>query len=139
MSGTDKATLVAALLGLLGVAAGAFGAHGLADRLAAEQLGWWETAARYQQIHAVALLVVAVASGSASGSGPDRSWPSRWRAASAWCFGLGIVIFAGTLYTMALGGPRWLGAITPLGGLALILGWGALAAEVLARHRARSS
>ena len=121
---SDRALILAALLGLLGVAAGAFGAHGLESRISAEQLEWWGTAARYQQIHAVALLVVAW------GAGP---W-TRWRARAAWCFVIGMIIFAGTLYAMALGGPRILGAVTPIGGLALMAGWGLIAVDVLARR-----
>ena len=108
--------MIAALLGALGVAAGAFGAHGLRGSVDAKQLEWWQTAARYQQIHAVALLVVAWAPGP---------W-SRARAFSALGFCVGALVFSGTLYAMALGGPRILGAVTPLGGLALILAWSAL-------------
>lgn len=121
----DRTILAAALLGLLGVAAGAFGAHGLESRISAEQLEWWGTGARYQQIHAVALLVVGW------GSGPWTSWRSR----AAWCFLLGMIVFAGTLYAMALGGPRVLGAITPIGGLLLMLGWLAVGVDVLTRRR----
>ncbi len=126
MMDSDKTLIAAALLGLLGVAAGALGAHGLESRVSAEQLDWWATGARYQQIHAVALLVVGW------GSGP---W-SRLRGAAAWCFVIGMLVFAGTLYAMALGGPRILGALTPLGGLALICGWGLIAVDVIARRRA---
>ena len=109
--------ILAAILGALGVAAGAFGAHGLRAHVDANQLEWWQTAARYEQIHAIALLVVAWAPGP---------W-SRARRVSALGFALGISIFSGTLYAMALGGPRILGAVTPLGGLALITAWIALA------------
>jgi uncharacterized membrane protein YgdD (TMEM256/DUF423 family) len=123
---SNTTILAAALLGLLGVAAGAFGAHGIEARISSEQLEWWATAARYQQIHAVALLALGFAAGP---------W-SRWRSRAAWCFVIGIVVFAGTLYAMALGGPRILGAITPLGGLALICGWGSIGGDALARRRA---
>jgi uncharacterized membrane protein YgdD (TMEM256/DUF423 family) len=116
---TRRALLLAGGFGLLGVAAGAFGAHGLEDRLAPEQLEWWNTAARYQQIHAVAILAAAALPGT---------W-SRARVLALCCFALGIVIFAGTLDAMALGGPRWLGAVTPFGGLALIVGWASLVAH----------
>src|SRR5690606_15045710 len=115
-----------ALLGLLGVAAGAFGAHGLESRVAAEQLEWWNTGARYQQIHAVALLIVAWSAGE---------W-TRWKQRAAWCFTLGMIVFAGTLYAMALGGPRILGAVTPLGGLLLMLGWASVGVEAITRRRA---
>lgn len=117
-------SITAAVLGLLGVAAGAFGAHGLEGKLSPEQLAWWETAARYQMIHALALLLVGW------GAGP---W-SRTRSLAALGFGLGVLIFSGTLYAMALGGPRVLGAVTPLGGLALMLGW-VMVAVVHARRR----
>lgn len=96
-------TILAALSGALAVAAGAFGAHG-AEGQAAE---WLRTGGQHQLIHAVAALVAV-----------------RMEAkAPAWCFVAGGAVFAGTLYLMALGAPRWLGAVTPLGGLALILGW----------------
>lgn len=95
--------VVAALWGAMAVAAGAFGAHG-ASGDAAE---WLRTGGQYQLIHAVAALVAA----RMGASGP------------AWLFVAGAAIFAGTLYAMALGGPRWLGAITPIGGSALIAGW----------------
>lgn len=117
--------MIAAVLGLLGVAAGAFGAHGLEDRISAEQLEWWATAARYQQIHAVALLVVGWGAGE---------W-SRWRSLATWGFAVGMLIFSGTLYAMALGGPRILGAVTPLGGIGLMLGWAMVIAEALTRSR----
>ncbi len=95
--------ILAALAGALAVAAGAFGAHGASGQ-AAE---WLRTGGQYQLIHAVAALV-AVRTG---GRGP------------AWCFIGGAAVFAGTLYAMALGAPRALGAVTPIGGLALIAGW----------------
>lgn len=112
-----RTLITAGLLGLLGVAAGAFGAHGLESRVGPEQLEWWQTAARYQQIHALALLLVGWGAGA---------W-SPWRTRAAIGFAAGIVVFSGTLYAMALGGPRVLGAITPLGGLCLIAGWGMIA------------
>lgn len=126
MNSSHNALIAAALLGLLGVAAGAFGAHGLESRVSAEHLEWWGTGARYQQIHAVALLALGFAAGP---------W-TRWRSRAAWAFVIGMLIFAGTLYAMALGGPRWLGAITPLGGLSLIVGWAAIAVDVLTHKKA---
>jgi uncharacterized membrane protein YgdD (TMEM256/DUF423 family) len=100
-------TVLAALSGALAVAAGAFGAHG-ADGQAAE---WLRTGGQYQLIHAVAALVAV-----------------RMEArSSAWLFVIGGAVFAGTLYLMALGAPRWLGAVTPMGGVALIAGWVCLA------------
>ncbi len=108
---------VAAVLGLLGVAAGAFGAHALRDQIGPEALEIWKTGAHYQQVHAVIMAVAAFPTGSGS----------RARRTAVLAFGIGIVIFAGTLYGLAAGGPRWLGAITPLGGLSLMVGWAALA------------
>ena len=106
---------IGAALGALGVLLGAFGAHGLESRVAdPAQLAWWETAARYHLVHAVALLGVA-------------AHPAKPRAAG-WLFVAGIAIFSGSLYTMGLTGIRWLGAITPIGGLCFIAGWIALAA-----------
>ena len=104
--------VTAGLLGATAVALGAFGAHGLKDQLALipEAAGWWQTATFYLLTHALA--VGAVPSTSA--------WPARLWAAGAF-------IFAVTLYAMALGAPRWLGAVTPLGGTLLIAGWLALA------------
>lgn len=107
---------VAGLLGLLAVALGAFGAHALAERFAAHPRAsdWWQTAFQYQMAHALALLgLVAVWS---------RLSPSL-AAAAAIAWTLGVLIFAGSLYAMALGAPKWLGAITPLGGTALLIGW----------------
>jgi uncharacterized membrane protein YgdD (TMEM256/DUF423 family) len=120
-----RTLIAAAVLGLLGVAAGAFGAHGLEARVGAEQLEWWQTAARYQQIHAIALLIVGFGAGD---------W-TAWRTRAAIAFTTGILVFSGTLYAMALGGPRVLGAITPLGGLCLIAGWGLIAIEAATRKK----
>lgn len=106
-----------ALLAFLGVAAGAFGAHALRGRLAPELLDTFETGARYQIYHALALLAVAWA---------VTRWPGLASTASGWLFLLGIALFSGSLYLLALTGQRWLGAITPLGGLAFLLGWLAL-------------
>ncbi|MEO6246959.1 MAG: DUF423 domain-containing protein [Sphingomicrobium sp.] len=97
---------------------GAFGAHGLAARLTAQQLSWWQTAVEYQMWHALALLLVAVLPIPRSGL-------------IAGLFGVGTLIFAGTLYAMALGAPRLLGAITPIGGLLMIGGWLLLCWEAL--------
>jgi uncharacterized membrane protein YgdD (TMEM256/DUF423 family) len=111
----------ASISGFLAVALGAFGAHGLQARLAevadgAKRLGWWQTAAQYHLMHALALGVVALVVARA---------PLARAAGGA--FVLGTVLFSGSLYVMALGGPRWLGAVTPLGGLSLLAGWAILA------------
>jgi uncharacterized membrane protein YgdD (TMEM256/DUF423 family) len=103
-----------ALLAGLGVVLGAFGAHGLKAVLDAERLGWWQTAVQYQTWHGLALVAL-------SGAPLDRI------KLPAWLLGGGTVIFAGSLYLMALTGSRWLGAVAPFGGLAMIAGWALLA------------
>jgi uncharacterized membrane protein YgdD (TMEM256/DUF423 family) len=110
-----------ALLAALAVAAGAFGAHALTDRLSAERLATWETAARYHLVHALALVLLGAVA---------ARWPAPLLSVSGWLFTAGILIFGGTLYALALGGPRWLGAITPIGGASLIAAWIALAVAV---------
>ena len=107
-------TVFGATLGALGVAAGAFGAHGLKAWLAPEMLAVFETGVRYHLIHALALFAVAWAA---------TRWESRAILAAGWLFVAGIVIFSGSLYALALSGIRVLGAITPFGGAALIAGW----------------
>jgi uncharacterized membrane protein YgdD (TMEM256/DUF423 family) len=103
---------IAALLGFLAVALGAFGAHALRARLTPGDLDIWRTAALYHLVHAVALLAVALA-GARVRTG--RLICGLWTA--------GIVIFGGSLYLLAATGIRWLGAITPLGGAAFLAGW----------------
>jgi uncharacterized membrane protein YgdD (TMEM256/DUF423 family) len=110
--------LLGALLAFLAVAAGAFGAHALRGRLTPDLLEVFETAARYQMYHALALLAAAWVS---------QRWPGPASQAAGWLFLVGIVVFCGSLYLLSLTGLRWLGAITPLGGLALLAGWLALA------------
>lgn len=112
-----------ALFGALAVAAGAFGAHALRARLEPRDLEVFETAARYQVYHALALLAVAWAMGG------NR----QWGLAAGWLFVAGIVVFSGSLYALVLTGQRWLGAVTPLGGVALILGWVCLGVAVVKR------
>jgi len=110
----------AGLFGATGVGLGAFGAHALHGFLATQgTLGTWETAVHYQLLHAVALLAAAV--GLRSGEARALAWAVR-----AWS--AGIMLFSGSLYLLALGGPRWLGPVTPLGGLGLIAGWLCVAA-----------
>ena len=119
--------VIGALLGLLGVAAGAFGAHALRATLAASMLQVFETAARYQLVHAVALVVVAFAA--------EREGARALGVAGA-LFAVGIVLFSGSLYALALTSqPLW-GMVTPFGGLCLMGGWIALA---VAFGRRRSS
>lgn len=118
-----------AALGALAVALGAFGAHVLRGRLAPDMLAVFDTAARYHLVHALALVVAGLAAGR-PGGGAAR--------AAAILFALGIALFSGSLYALALTGARAWGAVTPLGGLALIAGWIALAAG-LARAGRESS
>jgi len=111
-----------ALLAGIGVAAGAFGAHGLKSRVDPELLVIFETGVRYQMYHALALLAVGWAA---------SRWPSSWIGVAGWSFVVGIALFSGSLYVMTFTGARWLGAITPLGGLAFLVGWAALGVGVL--------
>jgi len=102
----------------LAVALGAFGAHALKARLAPEMLAVYETGVRYQLVHALALLAVAWAA---------TRWPGPAVNASGWLFVAGTLLFSGSLYALALTGQRSLGAITPIGGVAWLVGWGCLA------------
>ncbi len=106
----------------LGVVLGAFATHGLESPVEPRLLANFETGVRYQMYHALALLAVAWAS---------QRFPHPAVNIAGWAFVAGIVIFSGSLYVMALSGARWLGAITPVGGLAFILGWTALAIAAL--------
>ena len=114
--------MCAALAGFAGVALGAFAAHGLRASLAPEMFAVFETAVRYQMYHAFAL--VAAAWGWAR-------WQRREFTVAGILFAAGIVLFSGSLYGLALSGPRWLGPVTPLGGLAFLGGWLALAIGAL--------
>ena len=118
----DRAfALAGALSAFIAVAAGAFGAHALRARLTPDLLAVFETGARYQMYHALALLAVAWAS---------NHWPGTPFRASGFLFIGGTLLFSGSLYLLALTGARWLGAITPLGGLLFLAGWAALAIGV---------
>ena len=114
--------LIGSLAGALGVALGAFGAHGLRGRLSPDMLAVFETGVRYHMYHALALLVVSALMPRLDG------WLIH---AAGWSFTIGIVLFSGSLYLLALTGVRTLGAITPLGGVAFILGWAFLAIAAL--------
>ncbi len=110
--------VIGALSALVGVVGGAFGAHALRSRLTPELLSVFETAIRYQMYHALGLLFVAWAAGR---------WGSPWMLAAGWAFLAGTVVFSGSLYVLSLSGVRAWGAVTPLGGLCFIAGWGCLA------------
>ncbi len=107
-----------AFLAMLGVALGAFGSHGLRGRVDADMIRIFETGVRYHMYHALAILFV--------GLGPKILTSSKWLDLAPWLFLAGILIFSGSLYLLVLLDKRWLGAVTPLGGLALIAGWLAL-------------
>lgn len=106
---------IAGALGASAVVTGAFGAHGLKNRLSVEMTAIYQTAVEYHIYHALALLALGVAS--------ERIWASRWTATACTAWIAGVTIFSGSLYLLALTEIRWLGAITPIGGVALILGW----------------
>jgi len=103
---------------LIAVAAGAFGAHALRARLSPELLAVFETGARYQMYHAFGLMAVAWA---------ITRWPGPLLTWAGWLFAAGTVLFSGSLYALALSGMRWLGAVTPFGGVAFLAGWLCLA------------
>jgi uncharacterized membrane protein YgdD (TMEM256/DUF423 family) len=100
--------------GLLGVALGAFAAHALKTRIAPEQLATFEVGVRYQLVHALALLAVAWAL---------TRWPGMRVSVAGWLFVIGTLLFSGSLYALSLTGVRALGMVTPLGGVALLVGW----------------
>jgi uncharacterized membrane protein YgdD (TMEM256/DUF423 family) len=108
----------------IAVAAGAFGAHALRARLSPADLATFETGARYQMYHALALLAVAWA---------VQQWPGALPRAAGWLFVAGTVVFSGSLYALVLSGQRWLGAVTPIGGVAFLAGWACLLAAALRR------
>ncbi len=106
--------VLGAISGFIAVACGAFGAHALKARLTTDQLQIWETAARYQMYHALALVAVGLLASQSA---------SPWAARAGWGFTLGTLLFSGSLYALALSGIRVLGAVTPFGGVAFLAGW----------------
>ncbi|ERT08844.1 hypothetical protein M595_1141 [Lyngbya aestuarii BL J] len=114
---------IAAILGGLSVMAGAFGAHALSGKISERAIEIFETGARYQMYHALALFLIAVL--LRTSQSPQSPQPLLNIAGTA--FIIGVAIFSGSLYALSLTGIKWLGAITPLGGVALIGGWGCLA------------
>lgn len=103
---------VAALNLAIAVALGAFGAHGIKNMVDAQQLEWWHTATLYLFVHALGLLLAGILIRLNISAQP-----------TAWLLQIGVIIFAGSLYAMTLGAPRWFGAITPIGGVLMIAGW----------------
>lgn len=122
--------ILAGVLGCLGVAFGAFGAHGLRGVLSMEALGWVETGSRYQLIHAAVLVALAMMPGSS-----DRT--SRLVNAAALVLFFGAFVFGAALYLLAITGQSWLGAVAPVGGVLMILGWGLLLAAGIGALSAR--
>lgn len=117
---------VGAVFGFLGVAAGAFGAHALRERIDVRMFEIFETAARYQLLHALALLAAAWVCARYAGALP---------VAAGWLFTAGVAVFSGSLYLLVFSGARAWGAVTPLGGLLLLAGWACLAATAFLSHR----
>jgi uncharacterized membrane protein YgdD (TMEM256/DUF423 family) len=123
MAALDRTFLaLGSLFGFLGVASGAFGAHALKGRVDPESLAVFETASRYQLMHALALLAAAWAC---------VQYPGAWTRAAGWLFAAGISVFSGSLYILALSRVRAWGAVTPVGGLLLLAGWLCLALGAL--------
>ena len=120
---TQFALLIASVYGLLGVLFGAFGAHALAARLSPEMQSIWHTAVQYQFFHVAALLAVGILARQGMTSGA--------LGVATIGFALGTLVFSGSLYLLALTGIRVLGAITPIGGVLMIIGWAALAWAVM--------
>ncbi len=106
---------IAALSGVLAVMLGAFGAHGLRDKLTPALMSAYQTGVQYQFYHTLALLVVAILL--------QRLPQSLWLQVSGGLFVIGMLMFSGSLYGLALGGPSWLGPVTPIGGLCFMLAW----------------
>lgn len=114
--------LLGAINAMLAVLLGAFGAHGLKQRLSETMLAVYKTGVDYHFYHALGLLAVGLLA---------LQWSdSRWLTVSGWLMFAGIVVFSGSLYVLSISGVRWLGAITPLGGLSFILAWLAFAVAV---------
>jgi uncharacterized membrane protein YgdD (TMEM256/DUF423 family) len=115
---------IAAIYGGLAVAGGAFASHALQGHLPERALAVFQTGIRYQMSHALALLLVAVLLRMGSANGP-------WLTVAGWGFISGVVLFSGSLYLISLAGLKVLGPVTPLGGLAFLIGWGSLAIAAL--------
>ncbi len=121
------------ILGLTGVSLGAFGAHALKGRLADNGMSdAWTTAVQYHLIHAVGLLALTAICSSAKSESHTKKF-----SIAGWSWIIGVSLFSGSLYVMALGGPRWLGPVTPLGGLALLAGWACLLLPEREPHESR--
>lgn len=113
---------IAAINGFLAILLGAFGSHGLKSRLSEQYFGVWQTGVQYHFYHALILCVVGILWSKSA---------NIWLNTSGYLFIAGLILFCGSLYWLALGGPRWLGPLTPLGGLCFLLGWLSLAVSAL--------
>jgi uncharacterized membrane protein YgdD (TMEM256/DUF423 family) len=122
-AGGKALVALGALLAAAAVALGAFGAHALKARLATDALALWQTAAQYHFWHALGVIAAGLALAHFPGNG--------WLRAAGLLLALGVLVFSGSLYALALSGARWLGALTPFGGMAFILGWLAFAVGAL--------
>lgn len=114
---------VAAVLGVLGVGLGAFGAHGLRAKITPESLAVYQTGVQYHLIHTVAIVLAALLT--------DRLAATNWVLLAGWFFFAGIIVFSGSLYILAISGQRRWGAVTPIGGLLFLAGWALLAISAL--------
>lgn len=113
--------VIGAVFGFLGVGLGAFGAHMLKEKLTPDLFDIFEVGVRYHMYHALAIVAAGLA---------VAHWPGSGVGLAGWLFAAGIVVFSGSLYVLALTGTRWLGAITPIGGVAFLAGWAILAYRV---------
>ncbi|MEC0126842.1 DUF423 domain-containing protein [Paenibacillus pabuli] len=125
-----KWMMVGAVLTMLSVAIGAFGAHMLKDQIGADAIAVYETGVQYHMIHAIALLIIGLTAGQL-GPSAKLKWAAR-------LLFVGIIIFSGSLYVLSISGNKMLGAITPIGGVAFIVGWLLLAIDVWQRGKDRS-
>jgi len=126
---SSKIVLFASILGFSGVILGALGAHALKEGLEARKMdSAWDTAVKYHLVHAVALLALAAwVEARLKGLGTEPKPPAKLYAWVVNCWVVGVTLFSGSLYLLALDGPHWLGPVTPLGGVALLTGWALLA------------
>ena len=128
---TRRCIAAGALLMLLGVMLGAFGAHVLQEHLTPKRLASFQTGVHYQMLHSIGLLLLGLVA-RATGDGNALRWSARLMLA-------GIVIFSGSIYLMTAGAPRWLGAVTPVGGVSFMVAWALLARHALAAQRSGST
>ena len=127
------ALILAGIFGLIGIGLGALGAHGLRPTLLARGTAIaFETGARYHMFHVLAIFVAAVWLRGAAGT---TATCAKW---AVWLWAVGIVLFSGSLYWLALGGPRWLGPVTPVGGVAFMAGWALVLVAAFAKSESRS-